>query len=199
MRIRETPIALAAGSTAALLAALCLALAGTGEQGTVAGLRATAVFATPFLVGAYAAPALAVLWPAGLTEWLLPRRRALWLAFSAVLAVHLALILRLLSLPPEPPPTALGLAPGFLTYMVLAGLVLTSFHRIGRAPGTPSIQLLRRVGEHWIFAVFALALMKGIFIRHNALYVIPLAMVMAAYGVRFKAFLRSAPASPPSP
>jgi hypothetical protein len=193
MRDRGNAIILAGGAAGLALAALCLALAGTGQQGTVAGLRATAVLAVPFLVGAYAASALAVLWPGELSEWLLRRRRSLWLAFSAVLGVHLALIVRLLSLPPDPPPTVLGLTPGFVTYMVVAAIALTSLARIAKAMGTAHVSLLRRVGEHWVFAVFALALVKGVFIRHSALYLLPLAMVLAAYAMRFQAWRRTSP------
>jgi hypothetical protein len=191
MRGGGTPIVLAAGAAGLVLAALCLALAGTGEQGTVAGLRATAVLAVPFLVGAYAAPALAVLWPGDLSEWLLLRRRSLWLAFFAVIAVHLVLIVRLLSLPANPPPTVLGLTPGFMTYMVMAGMVLTSLSRVARGMGPARVRLLHRVGEHWVFAVVTLGLLKGVFIRHSPLYLVPLMMVMAAYAMRFEAWRRA--------
>jgi hypothetical protein len=184
-------IILAAGAGGLALAALCLALAGTGQQGTAIGLRATALLAFPFLVGAYAAPALAVLWPGELSKWLLLRRRPLGLAFSAVLAVHLVLIADLLSLPPSPPPTVLGLAPGFLTYLVLAAMVLASFSRIAKDIGPARARLLLRVGEHWVFAVFTLALFKGVFIRHYyAWWLLPLMFAMAVYAMRFRAWRR---------
>src|SRR6476661_8243346 len=191
MRSRGNAIVLAGGAAGLALAALCLALAGTGQQGTVAGLRATAVLAVPFLAGAYAAPALAVLWPGKLSEWLLLRRRSLGLAFSAVIGVHLVLIARLLSLPPSPPPTALGLAPGFVTYMVLAGMTLASLGRVAKAMGPTRVRLLLRVGGHWVFAVFTLALIKGVFIRHSPLYVVPLMIVLAVYAMRFEAWRRA--------
>lgn len=93
-------IILAAGAGGLALAAVCLALAGTGQQGTAIGLRATALLAFPFLVGAYAAPALAVLWRGELSDWLFLRRRPLGLAFSAVIAVHLVLIATFLACHP---------------------------------------------------------------------------------------------------
>ncbi len=187
-------IVLAAGAAGLMLAALCLALVGTGQPGTAAGLRATALLAAPFLVGAYAAPALAVLWPGKLSEWLLLRRRPLGLAFSAVIAVHLVLIAHLLSLPPSPPPAVLGLTPGFVTYMVLAGMVLTSFSRIAKAMGTARVRLLRHVGEHWVFAVFTLGLFKGVFIRHYyAWWLLPLMIAIAVYAMRFTAWRRASP------
>lgn len=188
---RGNGIILAGGVAALALAALCLALGGTGQQGTVAGLRATAVLAVPFLVGAYAAPALVVLWPGELSEWLILRRRALGLAFSAVLAVHLVLIIRLLSLPPSPPPTLLGLTPGFVTYMILGGMTLTSLGGIAKALGPAHVRLLRHVGEHWVFAIFTLALLKGVFLRHSGLYVVPLMVVTAACAVRFVGWRRT--------
>lgn len=191
MRGRGNAIVLAGGGAGVVLAALCLALAGTGEQGTVAGLRATVVVALPFLVGAYAAPALAVLWPGELSKWLLLRRRSLWLAFSAVFAVHLLLIARLLSLPPSTPPTAFGLAFGAVTYMFLAGVALTSLSLHSKAVNTAGVRLLSRIGEHWVFAVFTLGLIKGVFIRHSPLYVVPLVIVLAVYAVRFQAWRRA--------
>lgn len=190
MRGRNEAIVLAGGVAGLVLAALCLALTGRGQHGTVTGLRATAVLALPFLVGAYAAPALAVLWPGKFSEWLLARRRPFGLAFAAIFSVHLVLIARFLSLPPSPPPTALGLTLGFVAYMLLAGMVLTSFSRIARILGAARVHLLRRVGEQWVFAVFTLTLINGAS-KHSVLWLAPLAIVMAAYAMRFKAWQRA--------
>lgn len=193
MRGGDNAIVLAAGVAGLGLAALCLALAGTGQQGTAIGLRATALFSFPFLVGAYAASALAVLRPGELSEWLLLRRRSLGLAFFAAIAVHLVLIVHLLSLPPSPPPKVLGLTPGFLTYMVLAAMVLASFSHIAKAMGPARAHLLLRVGLHWVFAVFTLGLLKGVFIRHHyAWWVLPLMIAMAVYAIRFISWRRLA-------
>ena len=189
MRGGDNAIALVAGVAGLGLATLCLALAGTGQQGTTIGLRATALFSFPFLVGAYAASALAVLWPGELSEWLLLRRRSLGLAFSAALAVHLVLIVHLLSLPPSPPPKVLGLTPGILTYMVLAAMVLASFSGFAKVMGPSRVRLLLRVGLHWVFAVFTLGLLKGVFIRHYyAWWALPLMIAMTVYAIRFRAW-----------
>jgi hypothetical protein len=194
MRGGGNMIVLVAGAVGLVLAVLCLGLAGTGQQGTAIGLRATALFSFPFLVGAYAASALAVLSPGELSEWLLPRRRSLGLAFCAVIAVHLVLIVHLLSLPPSPPPKVLGLTPGVLTYMVLAAMVLASLSRVAKAMGPARAGLLLRVGLHWVFAVFTLGLLKGVFIRHYyAWWLLPLMIAMAAYAMRFKAWRRTSP------
>jgi DMSO/TMAO reductase YedYZ heme-binding membrane subunit len=190
MHGRDNVLVLAGGAAALVLAALCLALAGSGQQGTVTGLRATAVLALPLLVGAYVAPALPVLWPGRFSEWLFARRRSFGLAFSAVFSVHLVLIVRFLSLPPSPPPTALGLTLGFVAYMLLAGMVLTSFSRIATALGVARVRLLRRVGEQWVFAVFTLTLINGAS-KHSALWLVPLVIVMASYAMRFKAWRRA--------
>lgn len=190
MRGWDKAIVLAGGVVGLVLAASCLALAGRGQQGTVTGLRATAVLALPFLVGAYAAPALAVLWPGKLSEWLLARRRSFGLAFAAIFSVHLVLIARFLSLPPNPPPTALGLTLGFVAYMLLAGMVLTSFSRIAKIMGDARVRLLRHVGEQWVFAVFTLTLINGAS-KHSALWLMPLTIVMAAYAMRFTAWWRA--------
>lgn len=184
-------LVLAAGAAGVVLAALCLAIAGTDEHGTAIALRATALLSFPFLLGAYAAPALATLRPGDLSEWLLRRRRSLGLAFAAVFGVHLVLIVHLLSLPPSPPPTVLGLVPGIFTYTVLAAMVLVSVSRIARTLGPSRTRLLLRVGQHWVFAFFTLALLKGVFARHYyAWWVLPLILALGAYAVRFRAWRR---------
>jgi DMSO/TMAO reductase YedYZ heme-binding membrane subunit len=182
-------IVIIGGGMGLALAVLCVALAGTDQQGTEIGLRATAALAFPFLAGAYAAPALAVLWPGRFAAWLLARRRWLGLAFAAVFAVHLALIARLLSLPPEPPPTAFGLALGFVAYVLLAGMVLASFRGFAAKMGAARVRLLRRVGEQWVFAVFTLTLLNGA-INQTALWLPPLAIALGLYAARFAAWWR---------
>lgn len=191
MRRQDGTAILLAAAAGLMLAAFCLVLEGTGQPGIVAGLRATAVLALPFLVGAYAAPALVVLGPGRLSEWVLARRRSLGLVFAAVFAVHLMLIVRFLSLPPAPPPKALGLVLGFVAYMLLAGMVLISFDRVAKALGAARVRLLRRVGEQWVFAVFTLTLINGAS-KHSALWLAPLAVVLAAYAMRFQAWRRAA-------
>lgn len=196
MRGGGNAIILVAGAGALGLAALCLVLAGTGRQGTTIGLRATALFSFPFLVGAYAASALTLLRPGKLSEWLLLRRRLLGLAFSVAIAVHLVLIVHLLTLPSSPPPKVLGLTPGFLTYMVLAAMVLASLGPVAKVMGSARVRLLLRIGLHWVFAVFTLGLLKGVFIRHYyAWWLLPLVIAIAAYAMRFMSWRRTSTAS----
>jgi hypothetical protein len=125
---------------------------------------------------------------------LLIRRRSLWLAFSAVFSVHLALIVRFLSLPPNPPPTALGLILGGVAYMLLAGMVLASFSLVAKALGADRVRFLRRVGEQWVFAVFTLTLIQGAS-KHSALWLLPLMAVVAAYAIRLEAWRRTSSAA----
>jgi hypothetical protein len=70
------------------------------------------------------------------------------------------------------------------------GMVLTSFSRIAKALGAVRVRLLRRVGEQWVFAVFALTLINGAS-KHSALWLVPLLIVMAAYAMRLKAWTRA--------
>jgi hypothetical protein len=189
---KGAPIVLAAGTAAVGLAALCLALAGTGEDGTAVGLRATALLAFPFLATAYVASSVVVLWPGDLSDWLLRNRRSLALAFAAVFGVHLALIAHLLRLPPDPPATVLGLIPGAFTYAVVAAMVLASVGGVARAVGTDRAALFLRIGQHWVFAFFTLALLKGVFVRHYyAWWLLPLLVAGAVYAVRFGAWRRT--------
>ncbi len=192
MRSEGNAIVVGAAATGLVLAGLSLALAGTDQEGIAVGLRVTALLAFPFLAGAYVAPALVALWPGEHSEWLLLRRRALGLAFAAAFAVHLVLIAYLLSLPPDPPPKVLGLTPGILTYVIVAAMVLASFGPIAKAIGPARTRLLLRVGQHWVFAIFTLALFKGVFIRHYyAWWLLPLMIALAAYAIRFEAWRRA--------
>jgi hypothetical protein len=66
-------------------------------------------------------------------------------------------------------------------------MVLASFSRIAKDIGPARARLLLRVGEHWVFAVFTLALFKGVFIRHYyAWWLLPLMFAMAVYAMRFR-------------
>jgi len=184
---RGNAITMAAGAGALVLAGVCVALAGADQKGIATGLRATAVLGFPFLVGAYASPALAVLWPGNFSDWLLAHRRSLGLAFSAVFAVHLALIARFLSLPPNPPPTAFGLTLGSVAYMLLVGMMLTSFNGVAVTFGAARVRLLRRIGEQWVFAVFTLTLVQGVS-QHSTLWLLPLVIALVVYAMRLTAW-----------
>jgi hypothetical protein len=81
--------------------------------------------------------------------------------------------------------------------MVLAAMVLVSFSRIAKAVGPARARLLLRVGLHWVFAVFTLALFKGVFIRHYyAWWLLPLMIAMAVYAMRFEAWRRLRSSNP---
>lgn len=74
--------------------------------------------------------------------------------------------------------------------MLLAGMTLTSLSRIAKALDASRVRLLRRVGEQWVFAVFTLTLINGAS-KHSALWLAPLALMLAAYAVRLKAWRRA--------
>jgi hypothetical protein len=57
--------------------------------------------------------------------------------------------------------------------------------------GPARARLLLRLGLHWVFAIFTLGLLKGVFIRHYyAWWLLPLMIAMAAYAMRFWAWRR---------
>lgn len=184
-------IVLAAGVGGLGIGAACLALFGTDQAGTTIALRATALFSFPFLASAYAASPLAILWPGAIGEWLLHSRRALGLAFSAAFGAHLAMIVYLFSLPPDPPLKVLGLVPGIFTYTVVAAMVAVSLSYVSKTIGSSRVRILLRLGLHYVFLYFTLALFKGVFIRHHyAWWVGPLMIALGVYAIRLIAWRR---------
>jgi hypothetical protein len=123
------------------------------QGGIELALRLTALLAFPFLAVAYST-----------------RRRPFWLAFAAIFAVHLALIVWLLSLPPDPGPPAGAIVVGAIAYLLLAGIVLDR--------GWTTL------GEHWVFAVFTLTL-AGAVATHGPEWLPLLAVAGATYWLRF--------------
>lgn len=73
--------------------------------------------------------------------------------------------------------------------MVLAAMMLASFSRIAKAIGPARSHLLLRIGLHWVFAIFTMGLLKGVFIRHYyAWWLLPLMIAMAVYAMRLRAW-----------
>jgi len=187
-------------STATLLgllaATIAVLTAGTDEEGMRVGLRATALVGFPFLVACYAATGLARLWPREATTFLAARRRQLGLAFAGVWAVHLAQIGMFLSLPPDPPLTVGGLLPGISGYLFLTALVAFSVPPVARINPRATRAVLR-LGEHWVFAVFTLALVNA-GMTVSTLWFLPAGVAAAAYAVRWRG-ARAPAASPTVP
>ena len=177
-----------AAAVAAALAVGSLTVAGTGQHGLEVGLRLTAGWAFPFLAAAYAAPALRAMRGQPLNpRWSAVQGR-LWRAFAAIFAVHLVLIFSLVVFAGVTP-LALSLLAGGLAYLLLGGIVLTSSDGFRAKLGSDRTDLLQRLGEHWVFAVFtftmAAAVAEGVIAWLPALLV-----ALAIYALRLVTWRR---------
>ncbi|MEX2108490.1 MAG: hypothetical protein WD827_06360 [Solirubrobacterales bacterium] len=180
---------LGAAAVAAALAIGSVAVAGTGQHGLEVGLRLTAGWAFPFLAAAYAAPAFAALRGRPRNPWLPAVQGLLWRAFAAIFAVHLVLIACLVVFAGVAP-LVLSLLAGGLAYFLIGGIVLTSFDGFKAKLGSARVDLLQRLGEHWVFAVFtftmAAAVAEGI-----VAWLPPLLVAVGIYAARLVTWRRS--------
>ena len=131
-----------------------LAIAGTDRHGLEVGLRLTAGWAFPFVAAAYAVPAMrgAAGEGAAVRGWL-------WRAFAAIFAVHLLLIAGLVLTGLTP--TAAALLGGGIAYLLIGGIVMTTFDGFRDRLGPTRVELLR-LGEHWVFAVFTFTMATAV-------------------------------------
>jgi hypothetical protein len=65
---------------------------------------------------------------------------------------------------------------GAIAYLLLAGIVL-------------GVRRLEVVGEHWVFAIFTVTLLKGA--SHSPAWLPALAVALAIYGLRLAAWNRA--------
>lgn len=147
------------GIASVLLVALqfaVLSAGGSDEAGLRMLVRASArasflLFLLPYL----AAPARR-LWPNAATRWLLRNRRHLGVSFAVAHFLHLLdiwLLTLLLGDAFETNP--LTVIVGGLSYVLLAGMTLTSFDRTARWLGPRRWKWLHRSGLHLLWFVFA--------------------------------------------
>jgi len=177
------------GALAVALAVGSLAIAGTGRHGLEVGLRLTAGLAFPFLAAAYVTPALAAMRGSSVNQWLPAAQGQLWRTFAAIFAVHLVLIAALVAFAGVTP-LILSLLGGGLAYLLIGGIVLTFSDGFRAKLGSARADRLRRLGEHWVFAVFtftmASAVAEGIVAWLPALLV-----ALGIYAARLMAWRRA--------
>ncbi|MFN2376688.1 MAG: hypothetical protein ABR538_09130, partial [Candidatus Binatia bacterium] len=77
------------------IAALLLALAGSGVDGTELALRTTARVSFVWFLLAFLATPLHQLWPSPMSAWMQQRRSAVGVVFGLSMSIHVAFILRL--------------------------------------------------------------------------------------------------------
>jgi DMSO/TMAO reductase YedYZ heme-binding membrane subunit len=139
-----------------LMEAVILVVEGTGESGVRMVIRASARTSVVLFAAAFGASALARLWRARTTRFLLLNRRYLGVSFAVSHATHLAAILYLTAISPQfrasvEPPT---IVVGGLAYVFVAAMTVTSFDRTAAWLGPRWWRRLHLVGGWTIWFVF---------------------------------------------
>ena len=172
----------------AIIAMIALAVSPDLVAGVRLIIRITARISLPIFLAAFAASALARIWPTNTTQWLLANRRWLGLSFAWSHLVHLLAIFTLvrsdnaLFWTLTNPVSLIG---GSITYLFIAAMAATSFNGAVRALGPQRWALLHRTGLWMIWLVFLISNAKRI--PGSGWYVIPCLLLIAAVSLRVKA------------
>ena len=176
------------------LAAMALGLLsadGWVTEGYRVVIRATARTSLPLFLAAFAASAAARLWPGPLTHWLRRNRRQFGLAFAMSHLIHAFAIIALWQSDPALFWTLTNKATilaGGIAYLFIAALAATSFDAMVRRLGPTAWGWLHRIGGWFIAISFINA--NGKRIPLNALYALPVALVLAVIVLRASASRR---------
>ena len=135
-----------------LLAAIVLAVFGTGDRGTVLALRLTARWCFLLFWFAYASAPLAKLWNLNLFAELARHGREFGLAFASALAVHVALVLRHYYIATPPDGAMLFFWAGIICTYLLA---LVSLPGVREALGPRLWRIVLALALEYIALVFA--------------------------------------------
>lgn len=168
-----------------------LVAAGWDVEGYRLVIRATARTSLIFFLAAFAASALASLWPNGFTRWLRRNRRQLGLSFAMSHFIHALAIYAFYTADPATFWTlqnTRSLITGGVAYLFIALLAATSFNRMVRALGP---KLWGRI--HWAgvwFIAISFIFTNGKRIPVSGYYAIPVALVLIAVALRIIAARR---------
>jgi hypothetical protein len=165
-----------------------LLVASDTEAGVRLGLRITARTSFAFFLLAFSASSLRRLWRSPTTAWLLRNRRYLGVSFAASHAYHLAFILWLRSIDPEPLAISTSIGGGG-AFVWIALMAATSSDRAFAWLGARRWRLLHRTGSWWIWFVFTVSYVPRAF---ESIAYVPVALAtLAAAGLRAYAHVRS--------
>jgi DMSO/TMAO reductase YedYZ heme-binding membrane subunit len=176
----------------ALLALTLLALSvwiagmrGFEVEGVRMVIRFTARTSLTLFCLAFAAAALARLWPNAGTRWLRRNRRYLGVSFAASHAIHAAAILAFAIMDPEAYAAATSLASyifGGIGYGFIIALTATSFDRTAAAIGARAWRRLHLVGGYYLLLQFMVSFGKRI--PDMPPYVLFLVPLVAGFALR---------------
>ncbi len=180
-------IAVASGAIVAACLAT-LAVLGFGDAGLRAVIRLTARTSLILFLLAFAASAAYRLWPGPRTRWLLANRRYVGLSFASSHLLHLLAIVALAARSPDDfwSHTQMStVVVGGIGYVFVAFMAATSNDASVAWLGRRRWSLLHTVGAYWLWLVFlASYLGRAVVAPAN---VVPLALVLGAWGMRLAA------------
>jgi DMSO/TMAO reductase YedYZ heme-binding membrane subunit len=151
------PLVVLGAVAAAGLGAGALAAGGTGVEGHIDALRATARLSAVLFGLAFVASSLNALTGWSSARWLLRNRKFLGLAFAASHLVHLGFIVSFWSVDQSifwAGRTPVGLVVGTLGYLILLAMVVTSFDGPRRMLGGRRWKLLHTTGMYLFWLIF---------------------------------------------
>ncbi len=163
----------------------------TPESAWSAAARLTAQVSALLFLAAFSASALARLWPAPATAWLLRERRGLGLGFCAAHGVHLVAVIGRSMTGEVPGPVAI--VGGGIAYLWLVAMAVTSTDRAVARIGARRWRRLHAWGMHYLWAIFAVGYLSRV-VRQDVPLVHALLFTLFVYVMLLRIYQRLHPA-----
>jgi methionine sulfoxide reductase heme-binding subunit len=179
------------GVASAVILALCaltLATTGAGEEGIRSVIRLTARTSIVLFLLAFTASAAFRLWGGRWPRWLLVNRRYLGLSFAVSHFLHLLALVVLAARFPDRfwgGTSASTMVVGGIGYVFVALMAATSNDASVAWLGPRRWKALHTVGAYWLWQVFLLT--YGLSIPRAPGYLVPVALLLGAWGLRLAA------------
>ncbi|MGH0035623.1 MAG: ferric reductase-like transmembrane domain-containing protein [Myxococcota bacterium] len=176
-----------------LLVVGTLALEGSSEEGVRFVVRHTAKGAMLLFVAAFSASSLQALWPSAWSRYALKNRRWLGLSFAFTHLCHLAALVALGALYPDPFVKGLDAATlvgGGLAYVFVVAMAATSWNGAVRRLGASRWRLLHTVGSWYIWLIFFQSYLGRV--ASGDLFYVPFAgLLVVGAGLRWTRWIHS--------
>jgi sulfoxide reductase heme-binding subunit YedZ len=179
------------GVALAVMSALVLAAAGTGEEGVRMLIRATARSSAVLFLIAFLARSLRQLWRSDATAFALKNRRYFGVSAAVSHAIHLAAIVWLsVAFPAAYQADLIALLFGGLGFVLLFAMAATSSDAAVRTLGRARWNVLHRLGAWYVWFIFAFTFVPDPSRGWDALHAGFVAAFAAAPLVRAAALLK---------
>ena len=188
-RLGGWPIVGWSASIIALISAVTIASATSGEEAAHRLLRATALTSLLFFSAAFSASSLQRLWPRPATRWMLDNRRYLGVSFAVSHAVHLSAILWLAAFAADRfKVDGTTVVAGGLGFVFVAAMAATSFDRTAAWLGPRPWKALHTIGGYYLWFVFLLTYLGNV--ARSAWLAVPVVLLFAVLALRITARMR---------